>query len=280
MKKIILINFLLLISAMIINTQEILNPIRNDNLHRVKELVKKNPILVNKRMDMGYTPLFYATENNKIEIAEYLISKGADVDFVLLDDYYGITPMTNGIVKGNFKMVKMLRERGAEIQYRTNLGENYLHFATAGNKVEIAEYLLNCGIGINSVKNGNLTPLHIAAIYGSADVAKLLIKKGANLDLKSCDGGTPLHFAIAARNHEIADILRQGGQKIYQENSLHTKGNTLVRKLPGRNRHHLFPNSSGIYIDHTASRFSLPMAKKFFGMDILCRGQGIIGYGG
>ena len=71
MKKLILISCLLLIAAINVNAQKIIVAIRNDDLPMVKELVEKDPQLVNERMSNSYTPLLFAADNNKKEIAEY-----------------------------------------------------------------------------------------------------------------------------------------------------------------------------------------------------------------
>lgn len=153
MKKRIFISCLLLIIAITIKAQEILVAIQNGDLPNVKKHVEKDPQLVNARMTNSYTPLLFAADNNKKEIAEYLLSKGAHIDEVFLP-HYGYTPMIYGIKNGNVEMIKMLHKRGANIQYRTNLGENYLHFAAAHDRIDIAAYLIDLGIDVNSVKKG------------------------------------------------------------------------------------------------------------------------------
>ena len=54
--------------------------IRAGDLARVKALVENNPAVVHVRNSSGQTPLFDAILENRPEIAEYLLSKGADVN--------------------------------------------------------------------------------------------------------------------------------------------------------------------------------------------------------
>ncbi len=264
MKTPVIIGSLLLMVAITVHAQEIFDAVRKGDLEKVKELVENNLQLIKVKGNNDFTPLLFAANNNKGDIAEFLISKGADIDEVFLADYYGNTPITFAIKNGSLKMVKILHEKGANIQYRTNLGENYLHFAAAQNKVDIAEYLIHCGIDINSTKNGGLTPLHIAAITGSSDVVKLLVQKGANLDLKSKDGGTPLHFADAARNDEIAELLRQSGAKDKPRIFPEYKGKYLGQKAPGEVPEPFVPELfRDIYRSYSAPAFS-PDGKEVF----------------
>lgn len=116
---------------------------------------------------------------------------------------------------------------------RTPYGENYLHFAAAQGRFDIAECLITCGIDINSEKAGGLTPLHMAAVFGKLDMVKFLVRRGANLNIQSKDGGTPLHFAVASRNNEIADILRLSGAKDIPREFPVYKGKYLGQKAPG-----------------------------------------------
>jgi ankyrin repeat protein len=181
----------------------------------------------------GYTPLLEAINANSLEITELLIAKGADINLVFREEYYGDTPLSFAVRSGNLEMVKSLHLKGANIQYRTKLGANLLHFAAAVNKADIVTYLIDSGVDINSVQNGGLTPLHMAAIIGCLDAAELLVARGAKLDLKSKDGGTPLHFAIAAQNREIADFLRKSGAKDIPREFPEYNGKYLGQKAPG-----------------------------------------------
>lgn len=233
MKKIMCFLFVIFVIHTTINAQGLFDAIQKGNLTKVKELVEENGLLVNENMSNGIMPLFFAANTDKTEIVEYLLANGADVNFILLDDYYGITPLISAIINGNLEMVKMLQQYGANILYQTKLGENYLHFAAATKNIEVAKYLIDCGIDVNAVKSGNLTPLHITAIYGTVDMAKFLIENGANLEIKSTDGGAPLHFAIASRNDEMADLLRASEAKDIPREFPEYEGKYLGKDTPG-----------------------------------------------
>ncbi len=185
------------------------------------------------RSIMSLTPLMFAIQAKKREMAEYLISRGGDLPPELLDVYHSSTPIRYAIMGLDLDMVKMLRQKGFDIRYRTPYGESYLHYAVAHGSRDIAEYLIECGLEIDSAKDGGLTPLHIAAIIGRTDMARFLVEKGARLDVRSKDGGTPLHFAAAARNDEIVDILRKSGAKDLPREFPAYKGKYLGQKTPG-----------------------------------------------
>lgn len=198
----------------------------------VQQLIDHGAVAASKS-HLGFTPLLRAILANSLEIAELLIAKGADVNQVFREEYYGDSPLSFAVKSGNLEMVKRLHLKGANIQYRTKLGANLLHFAAAVNKADIVTYLIDSGVDINSAQNGGLAPLHMAAVIGCLDAAQRLVARGAKLDSRSKDGGTPLHFAIAARNHEMADFLRQSGAKDIPREFPEYKGKYLGQKAPG-----------------------------------------------
>jgi len=217
-------------------SQDIFNTIRQGDLEQVRTLIEKNPELINTRQG-GIYPLHFAVRLKKKDVAELLISKGADVNRFGKNASefapFEFTPLTEAIRNNNMEMIKMFIEHGADLQKTTSLGESYLHFAAFLNKTELAEYFIDSGLDVNIKKNGNLTPLHIAAVTGYRDVAELLIENGADIDAVSTDGGTPLHFAMAADHRDVADLLKLKGAKDRPRHFPAYKGKYLGIKKPG-----------------------------------------------
>ncbi len=212
----------------------------------------------------GFRPLHRATENDQAELVELLLKKKAQVDTVIMEGYYGYTPLTFAIKNGNATLVKPLQETGADIRHTTQYQENYLHFAVAFNQKEIAQYLIASGLDVNTPKAGGLTPLHIAAITGNRETAALLIEKGARLDALSGDGGTPLHFARAAGNREVADLLIQSGAEDKPRAFPLYQGKYLGQKGPGKEPRPFVPELfRDIYRSYGVPVFS-PDGKELF----------------
>ena len=102
------------------------------NLEIVKYLVETHNLDVNfvnitttdnKKVPSTGNPLYNAVEQNHIDIAEYLIEKGSD-----MDEYGGreseenYTPIFEAIRNRNFDMVKLLIEKGAYLKHKTYTG--------------------------------------------------------------------------------------------------------------------------------------------------------------
>lgn len=257
-------------------SQDISKTIREGDLEQLRILIKKNPDLVKTRQGSRY-PLHFAALFRKKDVAELLISKGADVnkfgknasEFAPLE----YTPLTEAIRNNDMEMIKMFIEHGADLHKTTSLGESYLHFAAFLNKTELAEYFIDMGMDVNIKKNGNLTPLHIAAVTGNREVAELLIEKGADLNALSTDGGTPLHYAIAAGHQDVADLFKSRGAKEFSRSFPVYKGRYLGVKKPGSTPEPFAPELfRDIYRVHSTPAFS-PDGREVYWECIFMRGN-------
>lgn len=241
-------------------SQDIFDEIRQGDIEKVKVAIEKNPQLIHTRQG-GIFPLHQAVRHGKREIAEFLITKGTDVNKFGKDISefapFEFTPLTEAIRNNDLDMIKMFVAKGADVKKITSLGESYLHFAAFLNKAEFVEYFIDLGLDVNIKKNGDLTPLHIAAVAGNREVAELLIKKGADFNLRSTDGGTPLHFAMAAGHQDIVELLRSKGAKDSPRNFPIYKGKYLGVKKPGLTPEPFAPELfRDIYRVHSTPAFS------------------------
>jgi|GEM_PF-5348093 len=84
--------------------------IRSGNLNQIKNIIEKDPQLINIENELKESPLIYALSLNKLDIAEYLINNGADVNKV---DINGISPLMISKERDYKKIINMLLEKGA-----------------------------------------------------------------------------------------------------------------------------------------------------------------------
>jgi len=114
------------------------------NLERVKALVDGDPALVDARNPGGRTPLLIAIGSRQTAIAEYLLSKGADVNAA---DSFQTTP---------------------------------LHLAcAAGAPIEVVRLLVDRGADVNAVAKYSGKPLDSALDSGNAEIIACLESQGA-----------------------------------------------------------------------------------------------------
>ncbi len=189
----------------------------------------------------GRTPLEYAAANQRGEMVQLLLDKGAAVvDYNLSSQ---TVPLHYAIENGNLKIVEMLLKAGTSPNTALGSGgedatsEPALHMAVSRGDLELLKLLLSYKVDLTVRDTHSQTALHSAAHGGNADVAKLLIAAGA--DVKSltkafslpCGSGeeeipqrdTPLHFAAACGDPATIKVLLAGGAEI---NAVNVHGNT------------------------------------------------------
>uniref|UniRef100_A0A674AGC0 Transient receptor potential cation channel, subfamily A, member 1b n=1 Tax=Salmo trutta TaxID=8032 RepID=A0A674AGC0_SALTR len=141
------------------------------------------------------TPLHRATIFDHTELAEYLISKGADIDYI---DCKGLSPLLLATNCGAWRTVALLLSKGANVNIKDKSGCNFLHLTILQPKG-----LKNLSRDILQVQDDLLsnedhkgcTPLHYACRLGIHESVKNILVLQVSLDRKSKDKKSALHFA-------------------------------------------------------------------------------------
>ena len=145
----------------------------------VTKLLADQPDLVNARQrgnpirhwKKTHTPLHHAFSNlspNDVKMAEFLLSKGADVNAI---GSWGTTPLHQAAQMGLLRHAELYIEHGADLNAQDEKG---------------------------------YTPLHNAVVQSQRSVAKLLLLHGADVNIKNKDGKTPLDMG----SHDWHEKLR------------------------------------------------------------------------
>lgn len=104
-------------------------------LPEVKILVDQRAATINKS---GWTALHYACTNGHLQIAEFLLNKGAQVNALSDSD---TTPLMMAVRSGNIQLVRLLLDRGADLQIRNHQGFNAIDVADLFSQEEISRGL-------------------------------------------------------------------------------------------------------------------------------------------
>jgi ankyrin repeat protein len=86
--------------------------------------------------------------------------------------------------KGNLEMVKLLIEKGADVEDKDKDGATVLVHATLMGNPEIVRFLIDKGADVNAQTSQGLTALMMAADQGNLEIVKFLIEKGADVNAK------------------------------------------------------------------------------------------------
>ncbi|MEY3897424.1 MAG: hypothetical protein RLZZ214_2945 [Verrucomicrobiota bacterium] len=162
------------------------------NLERVKELLAKDPALLNRIGESG-TALGAAALLARKDVVEFLLSKGADVELPSLQ--YDVP-------------------KGSDDPMPRQLSRTPLHLAAFQGYVDITKLLLAAKANPSATSEDGTTPLHTAAAYDRTEIVKTLIAGKADFNARDKDEATPLHYAAAQRRPETYAALVTAGADI------------------------------------------------------------------
>lgn len=139
----------------------LLDAAKKGHLARVHKLVNAQNINCRDSQGRNSTPLHLAAGYNNLDVAEYLLEHGADVN---AQDKGGLIP---------------------------------LHNASSYGHLDVAALLIRFNTEVNATDRWGFTPLHEAAQKGRTQLCALLLAHGADPHMKNQEGQTPLDLATA-----------------------------------------------------------------------------------
>lgn len=162
------------------------------------------PKKLRKRDEDTRTALHIACAAGHKEVAEYLLSKGADVN---LEDEEGWSPLHSCASKGDAVLVGLLLDAKADPDAATSSKATSLHFAASKGHTEVLALLLNAGAKKNARDRHGGTPLLRAVSCGRERALKVLLEAKADVALKDSVGDNALHVAINGQHVNLCEAL-------------------------------------------------------------------------
>ena len=225
-----------------LNTQ-LLDAVINNNLEKVKNLIKHGADIDIKDNEYKMTPLMYAIHFGYTDMANFFIDNNAKLDE---QNTYGETALIRAVNAGNIDIVKKLIEHGADVntkdetettafnyvkdiedekiqediikllnnaeqirqKYLQKLN-NQLFEAVQDENLEEVKNLIEQGADVNAQNSTKSTPLMIAAFLNNKKIVKFLIDKGANTSMQNEDRYTALFYAKYNKNKNIQEQIKR-----------------------------------------------------------------------
>jgi len=191
--------------------------IRQGSLPAVRAVVDKNPSLVTSADASGFTPLHIAATAGSVEIVEYLLQRGADIEARTPG---GQTPLFQTVPLVSEQAFAYLRGNGANLNARDNEGKTILDFALSWQRPAMVELILAQGFVVDAHGPAARDMLEQAANAGIASLVTALVAKDAPVDLERPDGTTLLHSAARGGLAAFAERLLKAGARV-DERDLH-----------------------------------------------------------
>lgn len=89
-------------------------------------LLQSTEIDINQKDKNGYTPLHFAVQSNTYDVVKVLLDKGANVD---IQDKFGNTPLFKSATENtDLKITQVLIHSGADIHVMNTFGYSPMHF--------------------------------------------------------------------------------------------------------------------------------------------------------
>nr|XP_054753888.1 ankyrin repeat domain-containing protein 50-like [Lytechinus pictus] len=174
----------------------------------VLEFFISNGAEVNEEHDNGRIPLHVAAINGNMKIMEYLIQQGSGVNKA---DRKGGTPFNAAIQYGHLDAVKYLMAKGAK-QNRYD-GMTPLYAAAQFGHSDIVKFFILNGADANEEHEEGMIPLHGAASGGHLDIMEYLIQEGSDMNKACSKGWTPFNAAIQYGHLDAVKYLIDKGAK-------------------------------------------------------------------
>ncbi|KAJ6228685.1 nadp-specific glutamate dehydrogenase 1-related [Anaeramoeba flamelloides] len=170
---------------------------------------------------------FALTKQTKLDIIQYLCSKGADPK---VKDPLDESTLLHDCVESKLPIeyVKYFSQY-IDIASVNEYEESALTYALSSDIMdfELLTLLIQLGSNLDTKNDENKTPLHIACEHDvERDLIELMIKKGSNLKAKDTYGNVPLSYLIPKRiGKRTLEIFLEYGQDLNLQDNF---GNTLL----------------------------------------------------
>ena len=225
---------------------------------------------INAKDKENQTPLHKACQTGNPEIIKLLLDN--DKNSLKSRDNYGNTPLHLACLKGNnIKSLEIISQYNPNYELTNQFQSSALHSAcssTGPDAPKIVKLLINKGADINAIDNKNQTPLHIACKTGNPEIIKLLLDNDKD-SLKSRDdyGNTPLHLAcFEGNNIESLEIISKYKPNYeltnqYQCSALHSACSSKTENAP-KIVEFLINNGANINAKDNRNQTPLDLAKQ------------------
>ncbi|KAJ7819949.1 ankyrin repeat-containing domain protein [Mycena olivaceomarginata] len=139
--------------------------------------------------------LLAAVQGSNVEISEYLVSEGADVNF--LDLWEGGTPLSHAAATKNLGLVQFLISAGADPNlHQSSTSTIPLFNAIFTHNLEIVQALVAAGADIH-ILDQRRDQRNVLVYCETVELLRFFLERGVDPNFEDRGGNTPLHLVCA-----------------------------------------------------------------------------------
>lgn len=157
--------------------------------------------------------LHQAAFKGHTDVVKLLLDKGANIEVKNSD---GNTALLLAAWEGHTETAKLLIDRQANIHTKNNIEKTALHLAAATNQASTIQLLIEKGFNIHAKDNNGDMPLHRAAYNGADAAALLLLNEGANYKALNNYNQTPSAIADSNCKWDTSRLIIAKGKEFKQ----------------------------------------------------------------
>ena len=184
----------------------LITAVRSGDTKAVGKLITASPELVNAHDRAGATPLHHAAGFGNLATMKLLLERGADVN---AGNNRKSTPLFWSL--HDEAKVRLLLDHGANVSARSNDGRTPVYQAASmANAVPVLRLLLDKGADPNAKTLTGMTPL-MAASRTNIEAARLLIDRKADVNARNAANATALMAAAQTGRPQAVRLLLENG---------------------------------------------------------------------
>lgn len=201
-----------------LNGEHLHKAIMRRDLELITKIVESGDVKIDVPDKFGFSGLMQASQKGYYDVAEVLLSHGADVG---AQNDAGKTALMLACFAGQLDIVQLLRKHDADYDSYDKGGSSPIHWAVDGGNVKLLDWIIADGADVNKKDHScGWTPLlRCASVGGNRDVALTLLMAGADINAQDRDGKTALMIGIINGHQPLVELLlkRNANLKVKNE---------------------------------------------------------------
>lgn len=186
-----------------------------NKLDSLKDIYGYSLLDIDATNEKGQTPLHVAVLKNNIEVAAYLLSKGANPN---AKDSMGLSPYIAAAANGFSEMFDLISQYNPDVTQVNRFGGTALLPSSEKGFIRVVELALKNKVPVDHVNKLGWSALLEAVVLGDEgflyqDIAVALLNENADTSIKDFDGKTVMDYALEQGKDHILSLLKQGEDK-------------------------------------------------------------------